>query len=82
LEKISWQLPGAYSTSVGFTGGFTAKPTYLQTCSGSTAHAKAVDGPSKIGYDQLLKAFWGNHDPTRPGSGARPARPELPRPAP
>jgi peptide-methionine (S)-S-oxide reductase len=67
-EKIFWQLPGVYSTSVGYAGGFTANPTYEQTCSGSTGHAEVVQvvyDPSKIGYDQLLKAFWENHNPTQ-----------------
>src|SRR3954471_17662861 len=67
-EKIFWQLPGVYSTSVGYAGGFTANPTYEETCSGSTGHAEVVQvvyDPSKIGYDQLLKAFWENHDPTQ-----------------
>lgn len=67
-EKIFWQLPGVYSTSVGYAGGFTRNPTYEQTCSGSTGHAEVVQvvyDPSKIAYEDLLKAFWENHDPTQ-----------------
>jgi len=67
-EKIFWQLPGVYSTSVGYAGGFTANPTYEQTCSGATGHAEVVQvvyDPAKTSYERLLKAFWENHDPTQ-----------------
>jgi peptide-methionine (S)-S-oxide reductase len=67
-EKIFWQLPGVYSTSVGYAGGFTENPTYEQTCSGSTGHAEVVQvvyDPAKVSYETLLKAFWENHDPTQ-----------------
>jgi peptide-methionine (S)-S-oxide reductase len=67
-EKIFWQLPGVYSTSVGYAGGYTKNPTYEQTCSGTTGHAEVVQvvyDPGKISYETLLKAFWENHDPTQ-----------------
>ena len=67
-EKIFWQLPGVYSTSVGYAGGFTANPTYQEACSGSTGHAEVVQvvyDPNKISYGTLLKAFWENHNPTQ-----------------
>jgi peptide-methionine (S)-S-oxide reductase len=67
-EKIFWQMPGVYSTSVGYAGGFTENPTYEETCSGSTGHAEVVQvvyDPAKVSYETLLKAFWENHDPTQ-----------------
>ena len=67
-ERIFWRLDGVYSTSAGYAGGFTANPTYEEVCSGSTGHAEVVQvvyDPTKIGYDQLLKAFFENHDPTQ-----------------
>jgi peptide-methionine (S)-S-oxide reductase len=67
-ERIFWQLPGVYSTSAGYAGGFTANPTYEQTCSGATGHTEVVQvvyDPTKIAYEDLLKAFWENHDPTQ-----------------
>jgi peptide-methionine (S)-S-oxide reductase len=67
-ERIFWQLPGVHSTSAGYAGGFTANPTYEEVCSGTTGHTEAVQvvyDPSKISYEQLLKAFWENHDPTQ-----------------
>ena len=67
-EKIFWQIPGVYSTSVGYAGGHTANPTYEETCSGMTGHTEAVQvvyDPAKVSYETLLKAFWENHDPTQ-----------------
>jgi peptide-methionine (S)-S-oxide reductase len=67
-EKIFWQIPGVYSTSVGYAGGFTKNPTYEEACSGSTGHAEVVQvvyDPAKVSYETLLKAFWENHDPTQ-----------------
>ena len=67
-ERKFWQTDGVYSTSVGYAGGFTANPTYEETCSGRTGHAEVVHvvfDPSKVSFDQLLKVFWENHDPTQ-----------------
>ena len=68
IERLFWRMPGVYSTAAGYAGGFTANPTYQETCSGRTGHAEVVQvvyDPSKISYDVLLKAFWENHDPTQ-----------------
>jgi peptide-methionine (S)-S-oxide reductase len=67
-EKIFWQIPGVYSTSVGYAGGFTKNPTYQEACSGSTGHAEVVQvvyDPARVSYETLLKAFWENHNPTQ-----------------
>jgi peptide-methionine (S)-S-oxide reductase len=67
-ERIFWRLPGVYSTAAGYAGGFTTNPTYEETCSGSTGHTEAVQvvyDPAKISFEDLLKAFWENHDPTQ-----------------
>ncbi len=67
-EKVFWQMPGVISTAVGYTGGYTPNPTYEEVCSGKTGHAEAVlvaYDPAKVSYEQLLKTFWEDHDPTQ-----------------
>ena len=67
-ERIFWQLPGVYSTFVGYAGGFTPNPTYEEVCSGMTGQTEVVGvvfDPDEISYEQLLKAFWEGHDPTQ-----------------
>ena len=68
VERIFWQLPGVWVTSVGYSGGITPNPTYEETCTGRTGHAEVVQvvfNPEEIRYGDLLKAFWENHDPTQ-----------------
>ena len=67
-ERVFWQLPGVYTTAVGYSGGVTPNPTYEEVCSGQTGHTEAVlvvFDPAKISYEEILKAFWENHDPTQ-----------------
>jgi len=67
-EKTFWQLPGVWSTSVGYAGGLTPNPTYEEVCSGRTGHAEVVRvvfDPAMVSYAQLLKVFWESHDPTQ-----------------
>lgn len=67
-ERKFWTLPGVYSTSVGYAGGFTPNPTYEEVCTGLTGHnevVRVVYDPAEIGYDELLKVFWESHDPTQ-----------------
>ena len=67
-EKLFWQLPGVYSTAVGYAGGLTPNPTYQEVCTGDTGHAEVVRviyDPQKVSYQELLKAFWEAHDPTQ-----------------
>jgi len=67
-ERKFWELPGVYSTAVGYAGGETRNPTYEEVCSGFTNHTEAVlvvFDPKKVSYETLLKTFWESHDPTQ-----------------
>jgi peptide-methionine (S)-S-oxide reductase len=67
-ERIFWRAPGVYTTAVGYAGGFTANPTYEEVCSGRTGHTEAVlvvFDPQETSYDEILRLFWENHDPTQ-----------------
>jgi peptide-methionine (S)-S-oxide reductase len=69
VESDFQKLKGVASTEVGYTGGHTKDPTYQQVCTDTTGHAEAVRityDPAVIGYDDLLKVFWENHNPTTP----------------
>jgi len=67
-ERLFWQIPGVYTTAVGYAGGNTPNPTYDEVCSGFTNHAEVVlvvFDPRQVSYEALLKVFWEGHDPTQ-----------------
>jgi peptide-methionine (S)-S-oxide reductase len=67
-EEIFWQVPGVWSTSVGYAGGTTPNPSYEEVCSGRTGHTEAVRvvyDPTKVAYADLVAAFYEVHDPTQ-----------------
>lgn len=67
-ERKFWQLPGVYSTAVGYAAGATPNPTYEEVCSGMTGHNEVVlvvYEPEAISFEQVLKVFWESHDPTQ-----------------
>jgi peptide-methionine (S)-S-oxide reductase len=67
-ERKFWQLPGVYTTAVGYVAGHTPNPTYEEVCTGRTGHTEAVlvvFDPAKIRYQDLLRVFWEAHDPTQ-----------------
>ncbi|TMQ63456.1 MAG: peptide-methionine (S)-S-oxide reductase MsrA [Candidatus Eisenbacteria bacterium] len=69
VEAAFRTVKGVVSTQVGYSGGRTPAPTYEQVCSGRTGHAEAVEvtyDPTLVSYDDLLRVFWENHDPTTP----------------
>jgi peptide-methionine (S)-S-oxide reductase len=67
-EEIFWQVPGVWSTSVGYAGGTTPNPTYEEVCSGRTGHTEAVRvvyDPEPVSYADLVATFYEVHDPTQ-----------------
>jgi peptide-methionine (S)-S-oxide reductase len=67
-ERVFWQADGVWTTAVGYAGGFTPNPSYEEVCSARTGHTEAVLAvfdPSVTSYDEMLRLFWENHDPTQ-----------------
>jgi len=67
MEEIIRQLPGVIKTTVGYSGGKTANPTYHEVCTGATGHAEAIEvvfDPARLSYEGLLGYFFRMHDPT------------------
>ena len=68
VEKKFYNVPGVYSTQVGYAGGLTPNASYREVCSGRTGHnevVRVIFDPKQVSYDELLKTFWENHDPTQ-----------------
>ena len=68
VERRFWELEGVFTTSVGYSGGFTKNPTYREVCTGMTGHNEVVlvvYDPELISYESLLITFWEDHDPTQ-----------------
>ncbi|MYM62078.1 peptide-methionine (S)-S-oxide reductase MsrA [Pseudomaricurvus sp. HS19] len=67
-ERKFWQLPGVYTTAVGYSGGYTPNPTYDEVCSGMTGHNEVVlvvYHPGEVRFGDLLRVFWESHNPTQ-----------------
>ena len=67
-ERLFWELPGVYTTAVGYAGGFTPNPTYEEVCSARTGHTEAVlvvFDPAQVPFEDVLRTFWEGHDPTQ-----------------
>ena len=67
-EKLYWQAPGVTNTAAGYQGGYTPNPSYEEVCSARTGHTEIVKvsyDPQKTSFEQLLKIFFENHDPTQ-----------------
>jgi len=65
-EKAYWRMPGVYTTSVGYAGGYTQHPSYEEVCSERTGHTEAVQivyDPNVVAFSDILRTFWTSHDP-------------------
>ncbi|GAA4743062.1 peptide-methionine (S)-S-oxide reductase MsrA [Gordonia alkaliphila] len=68
VEEIFWQVPGVYTTAVGYAGGYTPNPTYEEVCTAQTGHTEAtlvVFDPAQVSVEDLLALFFTSHDPTQ-----------------
>jgi peptide-methionine (S)-S-oxide reductase len=68
VERMFWKLPGVWMTRAGYAAGQTPNPTYEEVCSGRTGHNEVVHviyDPAAVSYEDLLRVFWENHDPTQ-----------------
>jgi peptide-methionine (S)-S-oxide reductase len=68
VEADFRKIPGVISSTVGYTGGSLANPTYEQVCTDRTGHAEAVlveFDPEQVAYEELVDRFWDVHDPTQ-----------------
>ena len=67
-ERMFWELPGVYTSAVGYAGGLTPNPTYREVCGGMTGHTEVVlvvFDPTMVSYGEILTVFWESHDPTQ-----------------
>ena len=67
VESICESLIGVVKVESGYSGGFTKNPTYYTVLTGKTGHAEAIKvyyNSDKISFDELVKVFFGSHDPT------------------
>jgi peptide methionine sulfoxide reductase msrA/msrB len=67
MEEIIRKIPGVFKTTVGYSGGTTADPTYEEVCTGTTGHAESIEvvfDSSRLSYETLLDYFFRMHDPT------------------
>lgn len=68
VERKFWQREGVWLTMAGYAGGLTPNPTYEEVCTGMTGHnevVRVIFDPAVVSYEELLRLFWENHDPTQ-----------------
>ena len=67
VESIYESLIGVVKVESGYSGGYTKNPTYYTVLTGKTGHAEAIKvyyDSNKISFNELVKVFFGSHDPT------------------
>lgn len=64
------EQPGIYHVVSGYTGGTKENPTYEEVCGEVTGHYEAVQitfDPEVFPYEEIVKLYWQQIDPTDPG---------------
>ena len=67
LESDMDKVDGVIKTISGYMGGHLKNPSYKQVSAGISGHTEVVQityDPQRVTYQQLLKKFWLNIDPT------------------
>jgi len=67
VEAIFESLEGVKEVVSGYSGGVESNPSYEEVSYGRTSHAEAVEvyyDAKVISYVDLVKVFFGSHDPT------------------
>ena len=67
MEEIIRKIPGVIKTTVGYSGGTTANPTYEEVCAVGMGHAEAIQvefDSARLSYEALLDYFFRMHDLT------------------
>jgi methionine-S-sulfoxide reductase len=68
MQPFFYNTKGVKKTTVGYTGGHAADPTYDEVSSGTTGHTESIQiefDPKEVSYEKLLDIFWHNIDPTQ-----------------
>jgi len=66
-EEVFEHVKGVKDVVSGYCGGSADTANYKRVCQGGTGHAESIQityDPSKVTYGQLLRIFFGIHDPT------------------
>ena len=67
VESIYESLIGVEKVESGYSGGNTKNPTYYTVLTGRTGHAESIKvyyDADQISFNELVKVFFGSHDPT------------------
>ena len=66
MEESFERLKGVEEVISGYSGGFTANPTYKEVTYGKTGHFEVVEiiyNKKIVSFEKLLENFWVNIDP-------------------
>ena len=66
MEESFEKLSGVEEVISGYSGGFTANPTYKEVTYGKTGHFEVIEiiyNKKIVSFEKLLENFWVNIDP-------------------